>query len=69
MMATGMPGCMPPSDHETVAAEAKSFTGQYLAPLLSRSSVIPAKAGTQPAMKKPRRKTSGADQPDLIGAK
>jgi len=33
---------------EEVAAEPKSFTGQYLKPLLERSSIIPAKAGTQP---------------------
>lgn len=51
MIATRMPGCMPPSDHEVVAAKAKSFSGQYLRPLLERAStkpVVPAKAGTQP---------------------
>lgn len=55
---------------ELVAAEAKSFTGQYLRPLLSRS---PAQAGAQAA--KPRRssrgKSKGAeeDQADLVAAK
>ena len=59
---------------ERVAAEAKSFTGQYLAPLLSRSSRTTSRgadeAGAQP-VKKTRRKASSADaeQPDLIAAK
>lgn len=30
-------GGMPPSAHEAVAAEPKSFTGQYLKPLLERT--------------------------------
>ena len=67
MIATGMPGCMPQSDHEAVAAEERSFTGQYLKPLLARSKSAPAQAGTQPAKK--RRKATDADQPDLIPAK
>ncbi len=44
---------------EAVAAEPKSATGQYLKPLLERSTtnpVIPAQAGTQP----------NKDSPDLI---
>jgi hypothetical protein len=54
-------GGMPPSDHEAVAAEPNSFTGQYLKPLLARSTtVIPANAGTQPS-KKPRRRASSSD--------
>ena len=64
---------------EAVAAEPKSFTGQYLKPLLERTvrpepveglpSSSPAQAGAQPP-KKPRRKGSAdADQPDLIAAK
>ena len=68
MIATGMPGCMPQSDHEAVAAEERSFTGQYLKPLLERSKSDPAQAGAQPA-KKTRRKAADADQPDLIPAK
>ncbi len=58
---------------EVVAAEAKSFTGQYLRPLLERSTRSPAQAGAQAA--KPRRssraKSRGAEatQPDLIAAK
>lgn len=39
---------------EVVAAETKSFTGQYLRPLLERSSRSPAEAGVQAA--KPRRR-------------
>jgi excinuclease ABC subunit A len=62
-------------------AEAKlSATGQYLRPILERASTkpvtpasSPAKAGAQTSSKdprkKPRRRTSDADQPDLIGAK
>ena len=77
-----MPGCMPPSDHEQVAAEAKSFTGQYLKPLLERSSTAqlePAKAGGTPdPIRGPKKSTrssraksrdADADQPDLIPAK
>ncbi|HEU4650603.1 MAG TPA: ATP-binding cassette domain-containing protein, partial [Croceibacterium sp.] len=54
---------------ETVAAEPRSFTGQYLKPLLERSSRALAQAGAQP-VKKPRRKApTSTDQPDLIPAK
>jgi excinuclease ABC subunit A len=66
---------------EDVAACDASFTGQYLRPLLERSS-SPAKAGAQPSKdssaeaqihppKKTRRKPteSDPDQPDLIAAK
>lgn len=52
---------------EVVAAEAKSFTGQYLGPLLERSSVKPVVAN--PAAKRPKRSRKiGADEPDLIAA-
>jgi hypothetical protein len=51
---------------EDVAAEPKSFTGQYLKPLLERASVQPMKP--QPA-KKSRKRSSSEDQPDLIAAK
>jgi excinuclease ABC subunit A len=51
---------------EDVAAEPKSFTGQYLKPLLERASVQPMKP--QPA-KKSRRRSTSEDQPDLIAAK
>ncbi|HET7576297.1 MAG TPA: excinuclease ABC subunit UvrA [Sphingomicrobium sp.] len=58
---------------ETVAAELKSFTGQYLKPMLERASVkpvvIPAKAGTQPKRKARRKASDLEDQPDLIAAK
>jgi excinuclease ABC subunit A len=53
---------------EDVAAEPKSFTGQYLKPLLERASVQPMPPAR--SIKKTRRKpSSGADQPDLIAAK
>ena len=52
---------------EKVAAEPKSFTGQYLAPLLARSTRSPAEAGAQ-AAKKTRRKSS-ADKAELLAAK
>jgi excinuclease ABC subunit A len=61
---------------EQVAAEPKSFTGQYLKPLLARAKSAPAEAGAQSINdsraqpKKTRRKTSSSeDQPDLIPAK
>jgi excinuclease ABC subunit A len=57
---------MPQSDHEDVAAEPKSATGQYLKPLLERASVQPVKP--QP-VKKSRKGSSAEDQPDLIAAK
>jgi excinuclease ABC subunit A len=60
---------------EAVASEPTSFTGQYLKPLLARSSRAPAKAGAQSPSavrpepverlssptKKPRRKSSSSD--------
>jgi excinuclease ABC subunit A len=56
---------------EKIASVALSATGQYLRPILERSStkpVTPAQAGA-PLRKKARRRTSDADQPDLIAAK
>jgi excinuclease ABC subunit A len=59
---------------EAVAAEERSFTGQYLKPLLDRSKSAPAQAGAQ-SSKKPTRssrvksRNTDADQPDLIPAK
>jgi excinuclease ABC subunit A len=57
---------------EDVAACDASFTGQYLRPLLERTSVRPEPVEgrkTHPA-KKPRRKRSSDDeQPELIAAK
>lgn len=50
---------------EAVAAEAKSFTGQYLRPLLERSRVKPEVVESAP--KKRGRKV--ADEPDLMAAK
>nr|WP_310466936.1 hypothetical protein [Sphingomonas sp.] len=58
---------------EQVAAEPKSFTGQYLKPLLERSSARPEPVERRPS--KPRgssrskSRPTDADQPDLIGAK
>jgi excinuclease ABC subunit A len=63
---------------ERVASEPKSFTGQYLKPLLERSTPTahpelverrsPAKAGAD-SVRKARKATSSEDQPDLIPAK
>jgi excinuclease ABC subunit A len=55
---------------EDVAAEPKSFTGQYLKPLLERASVQPMKP-SKPKTRSSRAKSRGADedQPDLIAAK
>ena len=76
MRATGMPGCMPQSEHEDVAAEPKSATGQYLKPLLERASVRPElvegrKAQPSKKARSSRAKSRGADedQPSLIAAK
>jgi excinuclease ABC subunit A len=64
---------MPQSEHEDVAAEPKSATGQYLKPLLERASVQPVKAQPSKAKARTSRKARGvdadADQPDLIAAK
>ena len=54
---------------EKVAAEPKSFTGQYLRPLLERSLRSPAQAGVQPVKKNRHKASSSEDQPDLIAAK
>jgi excinuclease ABC subunit A len=60
---------------EQVAAEPKSFTGQYLKPLLDRSTPSPLEGegrGEGPAPKKPRKRKaqpSEPDLPDLIPAK
>jgi excinuclease ABC subunit A len=64
---------MPQSDHEDVAAEPKSATGQYLKPLLERASVRPEPVEGR-KVSRPKRKRSpaldaGEDQPDLIAAK
>ena len=65
-----MPGCMPQSDHETVAAEPKSATGQYLRPILERASVKPKVVEAKPVrVKRSRKVTVDEDEPDLIGAK
>jgi excinuclease ABC subunit A len=53
---------------EEIVREPRSFTGQYLKPLLERANSSPAQAGAQVAKPKPRRKAS-ADQSDLIAAK
>jgi len=55
---------------EDVAAEPKSFTGQYLKPLLERASTKPARPEHAEGHKSRRRKRSSSeDQPDLIAAK
>lgn len=54
---------------EAVAANERSFTGQYLRETLKKSPVSsPAEAGVQAPKAKGRRKAS-ADQPDLLAAK
>jgi len=40
MIATGMPGCMPQSEHEAIAAEPRSFTGQYPVHMTLRSMLL-----------------------------
>ena len=70
MIATGMPGCMPQRDHETVAAVAESATGQYLRPILERASVKPVVVEVQPKrVKRSRKVTVDEDEPGLIAAK
>jgi excinuclease ABC subunit A len=57
---------------EDVAAEPKSFTGQYLKPLLERASVQPMKRqASKSKTRSSRAKSRGTDedQPDLIAAK
>ncbi len=53
---------------EDVAAAPKSFTGQYLKPLLERASVKPVVVETKPVRAKRSRKVA-VDEPDLIAAK
>jgi excinuclease ABC subunit A len=55
---------------EAVAANKRSFTGQYLKETLAKAPRSPAQAGVQ-AKRKTRRRpaASGANQPDLIAAK
>jgi excinuclease ABC subunit A len=55
---------------EAIAAEPRSFTGQYLKPLLERASVKPQVVESRP--KKPSRSRKllvDEDEPDLIAAK
>jgi excinuclease ABC subunit A len=60
---------------EQVANEPKSFTGQYLKPMLARAPKVelasfPAKAGVQSPKGKTRKsKKAEADQSDLLAAK
>lgn len=67
MIATGMPGCMPPSGHERIAEVAVSATGQYLKPMLERASVKPVVESKPKRVARSRKFV--ADEPDLIGAK
>lgn len=61
---------MSPSGHEVVAAEPKSFTRQYLRPLLERSSVKPGVVDKKPVRSKRSRKVAiDEDEADLIAAK
>jgi excinuclease ABC subunit A len=53
---------------EAIAAEPISATGQYLKPLLERSSLKPVIVDTPPKRAKRSRKV-GADEPDLLAAK
>ncbi len=54
---------------EKVAAELRSFTGQYLAPLLKRSSLRVEQVDAPAAKSRRQRRKSDVDQPDLIPAK
>ncbi len=53
---------------EAVAAEPRSFTGQYLKPLLERSSVKPMVVETMPRRPKRARKVE-PEEPDLMTVK
>ena len=81
MIATGMPGCMPQSDHEAIAEAAGdgrargtsqskqvSAKGQYLKPILDRASTKPVIVATTPKRPKRIRKVE-PEEPDLIAAK
>jgi excinuclease ABC subunit A len=50
---------------ETVAANARSYTGQYLKPVLAKSPVQP----TPEIKAKKRSRKAEAEQPDLLAAK
>ena len=60
---------------EKVANEPRSFTGQYLKPVLAKSPVQPASGAGPGAKRKPRTRSGGkvsaseADQPELLVAK
>jgi excinuclease ABC subunit A len=55
---------------EAVAGNERSFTGQYLKPMLERAPVSsPAEAGARPVKRTRRSRSSGVDQPDLLAAK
>ncbi len=54
---------------EKVAAEPRSFTGQYLAPLLERSSVRLEQVDSPAAKSRRRLRKNDVGQPDLISAK
>jgi excinuclease ABC subunit A len=54
---------------ETVAANERSYTGQYLKPVLAKSPTISAEAGVQAPKAKRRSKKAEAEQPDLLAAK
>lgn len=64
MIATGMPGCMPQSDHEVIAEQPISATGQYLRPILDRASVKPKVVETKPK-KVPRSRRVSVDEDEL----
>jgi excinuclease ABC subunit A len=50
---------------ETVAAEPKSFTGQYLKPMLERASVKPEVVEVAPKRPKRARRASASDEDEL----
>ena len=58
---------------EAVAANERSFTGQYLKPLLERSSVRPelvkGRAAKSSRSSRAKSRKLSEDEPDLIGAK
>ncbi|MDQ3143345.1 MAG: excinuclease ABC subunit UvrA [Pseudomonadota bacterium] len=55
---------------EKVVEEPRSFTGQYLKPLLQSSTRSPAQAGVQaPKAKGRKSRKTEAEHPDLLGAK
>jgi excinuclease ABC subunit A len=52
---------------ETVAAEPRSFTGQYLKAMLERASVKPEVVETKPKPKRPTRSRKVAADEDELG--